>query len=348
MYNITDSLTTNWTERSIRLHITDKYKPILLFSMILGVIMIIHSWYLKGFKYNKIRLMSEICSLSMIGSSYCFLSCIDEKCNLFTKTLLYNIVTESFLIPITMICDTYLTFKRYSIIVNNTTSLYRSCVFIYWCLFMVLPWCPFYNILPIWYDQNSDFWKKIRFNSIYVSMISVVSYYLYFFVMVYLELKKLNTKSLSVRSLYLLEFIIRSLGHTTCSITGMILTMIYFPEGTIYIYIINSIGIHIFLNCKIDVSYFIYLINSQKIFNIYAYFTTKKVSENADEVTMLKDAYSKGAISNRLESGNKIYIESPVILTPSDMMLDEHNRTTMSHNSSTPNIRQPDMVLVSV
>ena len=316
MHNNTSNSDTNWCERSIHLNLTSKYKPLLSFSIILGTVFIIHSWYLKWFKYNQTRLLSELCSISMIGASLCFLKCMNNDCTLLTKTILYNIVAESILIPITMVCDTYLTFKRYSKIVKGTTIFYKRCVFTYWCIFMVLPWSPFYSILPIWYDQNSVYWTNFRFKSIYISLISVISYYIYFFVLVCLELNKLNKNAISFRALSITSFIIRSLCHTLCSIIGMILTMLSFPEGTVYLYIVNSFGIHIFLNWNFNMNYLVYLIKSQNIFYIRSFFIRKIAVESIDEYTTVNDGFVKDSISKIKVSDNEqniIYITTPIM-----------------------------------
>lgn len=292
MYNITNgaynNAYTNWYDRSIILLITPSYEPPLLFSIILGGVLIMHSWYLHGFKYNQTRKLSELCSLSMIGASACLLSCINDKCDLSTRTIVYNIMAESVLIPITMVCDTYLTYKRYNVIVK-TTKLYKTCVFAYWVICMVLPWYPFYNILPIWYDQNSYYWVTIRYNTIYISTFSIIFYYITYFILVYLELKKLNANSDSIRELTLIEFSLRSLGHAIFSITAIIVALLTFPEGTLYIYIIDSIGIHVFLNWDFDIDWLLDLVNKRNRISIISFLFKRKITPG--ETAMVTNTY---------------------------------------------------------
>jgi hypothetical protein len=145
--------------------------------------------------------------------------------------------------------------------------------------------------MPIWYNQNTDYWKTFRKNSSYITVYGGILFYMFFFVCICIEYRKINTKSISVRVLYLIEFILRSLGHTFSStIALVVMSMMPFPRGTVYIFIINSIGIHVFLNWNYDMAYFLYLINKERVFILKYYFMKKNVVV-VNGVTVVKEMF---------------------------------------------------------
>jgi uncharacterized membrane protein len=175
---------------------------------------------------------------------------------------------------------------------------------------MFLPWFPFYNILPIFYDQNSDYWTMVRLNCVYISFISFFLYYLTFLVAIIIEYLKLNKNSISTYNIKLIEFIVRSIIHGFFSIVAISIALLSFPEGTIYLFIIHSASIHIFLNWNYSFTYIMYLINNKTSFNINHYFKRQVEVIDVEGVTSLRDSYLVDIISKNFK--NKEIIKSVI------------------------------------
>jgi hypothetical protein len=271
MNHTADDITNiNWATRSPSLAFTDEEKPLLLFSAGIGIFMIIHSWIINGFRYKRVQIISELASITMVGSAACFLSCLNDDCSLVTHTVVNNILANCFFGLICQSCDNYLTFERYNRIVGKTTSLHKNTAFTYWVVLLFLTWYPFYTVLPVWYDQNSELWVFIGgtvFN--YTNFAAYVFYNMYYLVSVCLEIRRMNSAKLSSNNLYLTEIAIRSVCHTVFSTVGIILYVFHLPAGSLEQTICISGSIHIFLNWKFNVNKIVGFLRNSEITAVY-------------------------------------------------------------------------------
>ena len=178
--NVTDDyVLTNvdWATRSPMFVLTSSALPEIYFCIAFGFALILHSWYINRFKWNMVRIVTELACLSCSSLAILFLQCLDYSCSDLKRAILYNAVGNCFFGLISQTCDNYITFQRYHVIVGKTSKLHRILVILWYIVFLFLPWWPFYLILPIWYDQNS----KLFINLYFIMSKSSISEHIYDF-----------------------------------------------------------------------------------------------------------------------------------------------------------------------
>jgi hypothetical protein len=150
---------------------------------------------------------------------------------------------------------------------------------------MVLTWFPTYTFLPIWYDINTDLWIFIGQILNYIYFGSYIVYNNMYLVQLCFEIRKLNSGHLTGNKIYLLEIIIRSILHMIFSTIGVGLYVFNLPDGAIEQLICISGSIHIFINYKFKVIYF--LQNFRLLKNITYNTTNSQIqSENITAVNV--------------------------------------------------------------
>ena len=162
--NVTDdyALTNvDWATRSPVFALTSSALPEIYFCLAFGFALILHSWYINGLKWNMVRIVSELTSLSCSCIAILFLQCLDNSCSPLRQAVLYNAIGNCFFGLILQTCDNFITFQRYHVIAGGTSKLHRVLAFLWYFLLLFLPWWPFYLLLPIWYDQNTQFFGDL-------------------------------------------------------------------------------------------------------------------------------------------------------------------------------------------
>ena len=291
----------NWSTRSPLLELTPDQMPLLIFSIIFGSVIIIHSCYLNGSRYNEIRIITDIASISMIGSATCFLSCINSNCSLFTETITNNILANSFFGLICQSCDNYITFERYNKIVGKTSTTHKIITFIYWIVFLCLTWLPMFTVFPIWFDQNAEIWVFV--DSIVLNYINFTAYILYntfYITLTFLEITKLKKSSLSINNIYLIEIAIRSICHTTFSTIGIILYVFHLPSGSIEQTICVAGSIHVFINWKFKMKNIVKIVNGGNYRSVYI--TQTSIFNDESKANSITVNFTQPVVVNNLES----------------------------------------------
>ena len=156
--NVTDDyVLTNidWATRSPVFALTSHALPEIYFCIAFGFALILHSWYINRLKWNMVRIVSELASLSCSCLAILFLQCVENSCSALRQAVLYNAIGNCFFGLISQTCDNFITFQRYHVIAGGTSKLHKALVVLWYIVFLFLPWWPFYLILPIWVDQNT-------------------------------------------------------------------------------------------------------------------------------------------------------------------------------------------------
>ena len=89
----------------------------------------------------------------------------------FNKAFLYDLVYLGFIEVIQMLCDVILTYSRYLILYKNDPTWTKYFVVVYVGLILTSTWFPFYSLVPIFANVNSQELFKtslILYDCIYV------------------------------------------------------------------------------------------------------------------------------------------------------------------------------------
>jgi hypothetical protein len=247
-----------WANQSLLLVYTIDQKPLLIFSVVFGFCIMLHSIYKNGLRYKKVQIITELSCIGMIGSGLCYLNCIEDTCDIVKQTVVNNVIGNCFFGLISQLCDNYATFERYNKVVGKTSIIHKRNVLFYIFTFLFLTWFPTYTFLPIFYDLNTDDWLFIGEILNYIYFSCYIFYNNFYLFQLSLEIRKLNSGHFTgIAKNYLLEIIIRSIFHMIFSIIGVGLYVFNLPDGAIEQLICISGSIHIFINYKFKVIYFL-------------------------------------------------------------------------------------------
>lgn len=202
-----------------------------------------------------VRIVSEIASMSLALEAIVLLQCVDGVCSTTKQAALYNIIGNCFFGLIIQTCDNYMTFQRYNVMVKGVSRLHACIAFLWYLVVLTISWLPFSSILPIWYNQNGDYWMHIESIGNYIDFAGYCAYDLFYLVQVYRILNGLrrNTPTVapvSSSKMSLDEIGIRAILHTIVSIVGIMLYSFNLPAGVLEQNILIAGGIHFFLNWK--------------------------------------------------------------------------------------------------
>lgn len=260
--------TTSWADRSVVLDFTvPGCYPLIVASVLIGVLLFLHSIYYSGTKYSYIRILSELASLSCAGQSIAFLTCLTGSCSAQKHALFQNVLGATiFGGLVNQVCDNFVTFQRYQVVINHTASrAHKWLAFLWVVLFMILPWLPFFTVLPIWIDLNSTEWIRIQYViCVIVYFIGYIIFELFYLFLVTKELYTLHrnqhiqiatpTAEPSVQALdsaFVKENAIRAILHTIVSVAGAGTYSFGGTPGLLIQCLMYTITLHFLLNVKV-------------------------------------------------------------------------------------------------
>lgn len=156
-----------WVENSIIFYphtINLSYMIVTYLAIGLAVFIIAHSYQMhNGSKYTSIRFQTEFGALSALLASILILICIDTP-NQVNSAVMYDFFGNGLLNLTTLLCDSYMFYYRLCAIIKlpKWKRIFFHC---YIWAFIVLPWFPTYNIIPIFFDTNDDVYTRAYYIS---------------------------------------------------------------------------------------------------------------------------------------------------------------------------------------
>ena len=222
--------------------------------MVIGCLILVHSFYLHRLNWNIVRICSDLCALGLLGESVVFYLICNRQGTLTddSEKILYDLVGNAFFGALCQLTDNFITFKRFEVVSGNnvsTTHKVLSCVFVFTTIF--LSWWLFYTILPFFYDMNSPQFEHIQFVlSACLNSVCYLSYDLFYIGAIIYHLR-LNSKSMTIDEKSRRRFLnigVNAIFHCCFSIIGILLWAFYYPLGILCSNIFTSCGIHFFLN----------------------------------------------------------------------------------------------------
>ncbi len=137
-----------------------KDAPTLWFGIGLSIVCLVHSAYIRGRSWPTTRVWTDLASFALLCECICFLSCFNGRCNLWTTTMVNNVVGNSVFGLICQTCDNYQTFLRFQLLIgrDSVSDRHRWLVFFYYFIMLDMTWFLFPTLFPLWYDQNTPVW----------------------------------------------------------------------------------------------------------------------------------------------------------------------------------------------
>jgi hypothetical protein len=129
-----------------------------------AVFIIAHSYQIhNGTKYSTIRFQTEVAALSALCASILILVCVNAPSPV-NAAVMFDFFGNGLLNLIVLLCDSYMFYYRLCAIIKVPKWKRISFHFYIWA-FIVLPWFPTYNIMPIFFNTNDDVFTKSYFIS---------------------------------------------------------------------------------------------------------------------------------------------------------------------------------------
>lgn len=276
-YGLTDK---DWWTNSAAILFSDRLTPgikkLFEVEIALGVIIIVHSFIIKRFRFDKIRIANDIGALCMMLQGIFFSLCVSEDldpvCPLHTQVIYTNILGNMFFSAIIQICDVYVTFCRYDVIVGGASVWHKRLAFLWVFFFVVFNWVPFMSIFPIFANMNSDFWMELQFIICqWEGFAAYVVYDLFYISLVLYEVitKMTTTESITKKINYKLRNVcVRAALHSLFSLIGIFLVSFLPSIGIALQTLIISVALHVFLNWN----------KSHLLFSNKAFYSTEMAS----------------------------------------------------------------------
>jgi len=243
---------SNWVENSsldFVLWFPEKDRYVLYFGIAVGSVILAHSAYIHRTTFKVVRVMNDIAAVALILQMIFFLDCYWHTCSK-TERIIMNALGNSLCSGASQICDNYLTYSRYSVVVRGISKKKQHMLFWWSFFFLYMTWWCDYVVFPFFVDLNNPLWFSILLTLQYIW---TASYVLYDFVFLCLlcqfliiakrRADKLRSKTDNVYNV----FAVRAVCHTLVSLAG-VFCCLNLPVGMIEQTILASISIHCFLN----------------------------------------------------------------------------------------------------
>lgn len=232
-------------------------------EVVVGATFLVHSFLLKGFKWDAVRICTDVSCVLLLIQGVLFLQCVSKDlypvCTIKTQAIYNDIISNLFCNGIGLVCDLYITFLRYDKVVGGASILHKRLAFA-WCVIFIYSWIPFSTILPIFFNMNSVYWVYIQFIICQWGLFSGYALYDCFYIVLVLhELQKVfgletdvsnSDRFYTLREKKYFMFGVRSIMHTLTSLCG-VLSIAYMPFLGIPIQnLLVSVGLHLFINWR--------------------------------------------------------------------------------------------------
>ena len=247
----------SWIANSLQLNLSepDQIFTYFVYAVLsLSVFVILHSFSLHERNFKKLRICTDIAAITTLIQASCYLSC-DSSCSPASSVYLLNIVSVSICGTINQICDNYIVFDRYRVVVssNVSTNHFRALV-LYLIIFMYLSWWPFYNIIPIFINLNSTSATNITTIFIQYFFFAAYSFYdIFYTTLVIIKLREISMAISETSNLESIRTISRnSIIHNIISIGGVAAYCYYSPYGILIYNVCTMTSLHFLFNMKVS------------------------------------------------------------------------------------------------
>lgn len=140
------------------------YMIVTYLAIALAVFIIAHSYQIhNGTRYSSIRLQTEIGAFSALSASILILVCVNSPSPV-NVAVMFDFFGNGLLNLAILLCDSYMFYYRLCAIIK-LPKWKRTFFHCYIWVFIVLPWFPTYNIIPIFFNTNDDVYTKSYFIS---------------------------------------------------------------------------------------------------------------------------------------------------------------------------------------
>lgn len=161
-----------WVENSVEFlpeTINLSFMIVTYLAIALAVFIIAHSYQIhNGTKYTSIRFQTEVAALSALCASILILVCVSTP-NPVNAAVMFDFFGNGLLNLTILLCDSYMFYYRLSAIIK-LPKWKRISFHCYIWAFIVFPWFPTYNIIPIFFNTNDDtFTKSYYISATFVS-----------------------------------------------------------------------------------------------------------------------------------------------------------------------------------
>lgn len=290
---MSSSLQNQWIKNSpvVVLSDDDDLALVLYFSLVISILILAHSAYVnRNHKLRKIRVISDICALSIVCQVICYLVCL-RGCSAESSTYLLNIISNVIAGSVAQLCDNYIVFSRYIFVYNaysddnkHVSILHKAVTCIVTFIVLYCSWIPFYTIAPLFVSMNDDI-QAVEYSYYcitYVLFVSYVAYDILYTVLIMIKIKDVlhaNTER-GDRIATLKVLGAKAIIHNCFSIAAITLYCFWETYGVFVYNLVIVLAIHTIFNLKLE--HYFYSGNehntwSAKILFIRSYSTHSKV-----------------------------------------------------------------------
>lgn len=143
--------------------------------IVVSVFIICHSYQMhNGHRYTSIRIQTELSALSALVASILFLI-YKRHPTTFNSAVLVDFFANGFLNLVILLCDGYMFYYRLCAVIK-VPKWKSDLVHSYIWIFIVLPWFPAYNLVPIFIDTNDPSFLKAYYISSTIVSANIVLY----------------------------------------------------------------------------------------------------------------------------------------------------------------------------
>jgi len=241
---------SRWVKNSIRAVIPTNNTVLLYFTIVLGVFVLGHSFYLHNKKWRKVRIANDVAAAALIGQSICFIRCSVYPCDLRMQAIFNDFLANAVFGALIQIADNFMTFSRYSVVCGGVSRRHKILAFFWVFLTLYATWWELFSFFPFFFDLNSPWWLKANYVLSFITFSSYFAFDLFYFFMLIPYLVKAENQTIpssQYGGVYRV-FAAKAAGHTLLSMAGICMYTFHFPVGMIEQNMITVIGIHFFLN----------------------------------------------------------------------------------------------------
>ena len=266
-----------WILNSVVFLVADgPFVTVMYCLLALGIIIFLHSWYINGTKYRRVRICTDVAAITTVIQMACYLgfgkycpATLDEPlvkisgggCSYESSAIVLNVVSLSIAGCLNQICDNYIVFNRYAVIVQQVSFRHKYFASIYVVFFLYLSWWPFYTLVPFFINLNSvEALLLIYYCAVYMLFVPYVLYNLFYTALVIKKLKEfMKHSTISKGRKQSLEIIvIKAVIHNFIS-AGGIAAYSFWPVYGLAVYnTCTMVSLHFLFNWKIDSALFGY------------------------------------------------------------------------------------------
>lgn len=258
----------NWVRNSLQLSSTSQDEhvslAIMYFTLAISLIILLHSAYVNDFNYSrKIRIISDICSVSVTVQIVCYIICA-YGCSAKASVYLLNVASVTIAGMAAQLCDNYIVFSRYIYVCDafsensgKVSTVHKAITTVYIFVTLYCSWIPFYTIVPLFVSLSDDDTTVIDTYiniQIYVLYLGYILFDVFYTILVLIQVYKVikNSNETVERIIMLKNLSFKAVLHNISSIFAISLFIFWTDFGLIAYNLVVMITVHVLFNIKIE------------------------------------------------------------------------------------------------